>query len=80
MTALRAAIVYKTTVDDGKGMISDDVTRISPEEFQTMTLIPAASKSSTIALSKLVFRVLGLGGFQIVCLGGRLMTDLPRSC
>ena len=63
MIALRAVIVSETIVDDGKGMILDDATRISPEEFQTMTSILVASKSSTIALSKLVFKVLGSGSF-----------------
>ena len=75
MTALRATIVSKTTIDDGRGMISDNAARTSPEEFQTTTPIPTTSKSSKIAPSKLVFRVLRSGGFQIVCFGGCLMTD-----
>ena len=80
VTALRSTIVSKTTIDDGRGMISDNAARTSPEEFQTTTPIPTTSKSSKIAPSKLVFRGLRSGGFQIVCFGGCLMTDLPRSC
>ena len=80
VTALCAAIVSKTTIDDGRGMISNNAARTSPEEFRTMTPIPTASNSSKTALSKLVFRVLTSGGFQIVCFGGCLMTGLPWSC
>ena len=78
--ALHAAIVSKTTIDDGREMISNNAARTSLVEFRTMTLIPTASKSSKTALSKSVFRVLRSGGFQIVCFGGCLMTGLPWSC
>ena len=77
MIALHAAIVSKTTIDDGREMISNNAARTSLVEFRTMTLITTASKSSKTALSKSVFRVLRSGGFQIVCFGGCLMTGLP---
>ena len=44
VTALRAAIVSKLTIDDGRGMISDNAARTSPEEFRTTNPTPVASK------------------------------------
>lgn len=67
-------------MDEGRGIISDKAARTSPEEFQTMTPILAALKSSKIAPSKFVFNKLASGGFQMTFLGNFFVTGFNLCC
>lgn len=59
LTALLAAIVSNTTMDDGRGMISNRAAIISSEELRTTTLISTAPNSSKTAPPKVFSEHLG---------------------
>ena len=78
-SALRAAIVSKATMNDGRGIILDRAAKTSLEELRTTTPIPTFPKSSKTTPSKFVFKVPVSGGFQMTFFGDFLMIGLPRS-
>lgn len=59
LIALLAAIVSNTTINDGRGMISNRAAIISSEELRTTTLISTAPNSSKTAPPKLFSEHLG---------------------
>ena len=62
-------IVSNATMDEGRGILSDNAAKTSPEESRTTAPVPTDPKSSKTAPSKFVFNRLASGGFQMTFLG-----------